>query len=277
LTAPRGSASISPTAHYTGYVWARNGLSHPELESLEGRLLFESLRPALAAAGVLGAPSLERFLLARHRAIDARLEAAIEDGRVSQVIEVACGLSPRGWRFARRYGDRLTYVESDLPGMAARKRHALERIGTLGEHHRVAELDVLAASGPESLPALAATLDPGRGLAIITEGLINYLPADAARQVWGLVAGTLGGFASGTYLSDLVVGDIRTPLVSAFLLLLSVFVRGRVHLHFDDAAAAERSLRASGFAYAAVAPAAPPGRPDRGNGEPVNIIEASTK
>ena len=34
-----GGESISPTAHYTGYVWARNGLSHPELETLEGRLL----------------------------------------------------------------------------------------------------------------------------------------------------------------------------------------------------------------------------------------------
>ncbi len=32
------SDAISPTAHYTGYVWARNGLSHPELETLEGRV-----------------------------------------------------------------------------------------------------------------------------------------------------------------------------------------------------------------------------------------------
>ena len=30
------STSISPTAHYTGYVWARNGLSHPALASREG-------------------------------------------------------------------------------------------------------------------------------------------------------------------------------------------------------------------------------------------------
>src|SRR5690242_16929077 len=31
LLAPlsRGSAAISPTAHYTGHVWGRNGLSHP--------------------------------------------------------------------------------------------------------------------------------------------------------------------------------------------------------------------------------------------------------
>ena len=34
------SETISPTAHYTGYVWARNGLSHPSLETAQGRLLF---------------------------------------------------------------------------------------------------------------------------------------------------------------------------------------------------------------------------------------------
>jgi len=51
------------------------------------------------------------------------------------VIEVAAGLSPRGWRFRRRYGDRLTYVEADLPAMAARKRGALERMGSLGDRH----------------------------------------------------------------------------------------------------------------------------------------------
>jgi len=54
-----GSDAISPTAHYTGYVWARNGLSHPELETREGRLLFESLHPVMAVSRALGGPSLD--------------------------------------------------------------------------------------------------------------------------------------------------------------------------------------------------------------------------
>ena len=58
------------------------------------------------------------MLLARHHLIDHRLHAAIESGRVGQVIEVAAGLSPRGWRFASRYGSRLTYLEADLPATA---------------------------------------------------------------------------------------------------------------------------------------------------------------
>ncbi len=167
------SETISPTAHYTGYVWARNGLSHPEFETIEGRVLFETLRPAMTVNALLGRGTLESYLLARHRAIDALLKAAIEEHGIRQVIEVAAGLSPRGWRFKQRYGAELTYIEADLPGMAERKRRALERVGSLGEQHRVRELDALSESGPNSLPAAAAELDPERGLVIITEGLLG--------------------------------------------------------------------------------------------------------
>src|SRR5919202_1822100 len=135
--------AISGTAHYTGHVWVRNGLSHPELATWEGHLAWAAVAPSMTAIRVLGGPTLEAMLLARHRIIDALLAAAIEDGRVAQVVEVACGMSPRGWRFAQRYGERVTYVEADLPAMAARKRRALERMGTASEHHRTVELDAL--------------------------------------------------------------------------------------------------------------------------------------
>ena len=143
------SDTISPTAHYTGYVWARNGLSTPELTTTEGRILFESLQPLMVVSGTLGRPSLEAYLLARHVAIDALLERAIERDRVTQVLEVAAGLSPRGWRFAQRYGDRVTYVEADLPAMASRKREALERAASLTDNHRVRDLDALQEDGGE--------------------------------------------------------------------------------------------------------------------------------
>ena len=45
------------------------------------------------------------------------------------MVEVAAGLSPRGWRFANRFGDRITYVEADLPGMLANKRRILAELG----------------------------------------------------------------------------------------------------------------------------------------------------
>jgi O-methyltransferase involved in polyketide biosynthesis len=244
---------ISPTAHYTGYVWARNGLSHPELETVEGRMLFEALRPPMVVSGLLGRGTLESYLLTRHGAIDARLERAIEDGRVGQVIEVACGLSPRGLRFSRRYGGRLTYVEADLPGMVERKRAALERIGSLSDRHRVAEVDALR---DESLAAVADTLDRDQGLAIVTEGLLGYLEHDAVTGIWRRFARALGGFARGVYISDIHIGELQNAQVRAFRLLLSAFVRGRVHLHFGTEQEVVAALGEAGFASAEVRRAA---------------------
>jgi O-methyltransferase involved in polyketide biosynthesis len=246
------SETISPTAHYTGYVWARNGLSHPEFETREGRLLFETLRPAMTANALLGRGTLESYLLARHRAIDARLERAIEEHGIRQVIEVAAGLSPRGWRFMQRYGNRLTYVEADLSGMAERKRSALERIGSLNDRHLVRELDALAESGPLSLPAVAAELDPEQGVAIITEGLLGYLPTDSVLEIWARFAGVLESFSAGRYISDIHIGAVQDATVRAFRLLLSIFVLGRVHLHFDSPGEVVEALKGAGFAGARV-------------------------
>ena len=241
------SGRISPTAHYTGYVWARNGLSHPELETVEGRVLFESLRPTMAVTGAVGPGTLEAYLLARHLAIDALLERAIEQHGVTQVLEVACGLSPRGWRFSQRYGDRITYIEADLPAMAQRKRAALARMGALSERHNVIDLDVLSDDG---VKAATATLDRDRGLAIITEGLLVYLPTEAVLDMWRRFTDTLSGFKDGRYLSDMRLNRDETAATRVFRAGLGVFVRGQVFRHFDDEPAVTAALLEAGFAAA---------------------------
>lgn len=273
-----GGDPISPTAHYTGEVWRRSGLSHPWLATREGRAMFDALHPLMAVSGALGGPSLETYLLARHLAIDALLERAIERHGISQVIEVAAGMSPRGWRFAERYGSAVTYIEGDLPPMAERKRGALQRIGSLTDRHRVVDLDARRQSGPGSLAAVAAELDPGQGLVLITEGLLGYLPTDAVVALWRRFAATLQPFAAGSYISDLHLGSVTSPLVRVFRVGLGMFVRGRVHLHFDGAAEAEARLRGCGFARAAVRPAARlADLPGDSRGSMAHILEASTR
>jgi O-methyltransferase involved in polyketide biosynthesis len=244
---------------------------------LEGRALFEALRPMMIASRALGGGSLEHYLLARHLAIDALLTQAIEADGVTQVIEVAAGLSPRGWRFSRRYGDRITYIEADLPDMARRKRRALERMGSLGPSHRVAEVDALREAGPESLAALAAELRTDTGLVIITEGLLGYLPGEQVQDLWRRFALVLGGFASGRYVSDLHIGEAQTAQVRVFRALLAAFVRGQVYLHWGSAAEARAALVAAGFAEAQVHRATSLAPQARGPGAGMaHIIEAST-
>lgn len=244
---PGSSAAISPTAHYTGETWVRNGLSHPQLATWQGRLLHRSLVLPNAASKMLGGPTLEGLLLARHRIIDALLDDLIQGG-VSQVIEVACGMSPRGWRFSERYGDRLTFVEADLPAMARRKREALAQMGSLDDRHRVVDLDVLRDGGPESLEALVRTMDPEAGLAIVTEGLLVYFDDATVEALWARLARALQPFSTGVYLADLRIARPRRRVAErAFELLLGTFVRSNIHPYRGDEASAAAALRTAGF------------------------------
>lgn len=247
MAAGEGSGAISPTAHYTGETWVRNGLSHPQLATWQGRVLHGTMALPNAVSRILGGPSLEGILLARHRIIDALLEDLIGGG-VSQVIEAACGMSPRGWRFSERYGEALTYIEADLPAMAQRKREALAQMGSLADHHRVVDLDLLRESGPGSLESLVETLDPGKGLAIITEGLLTYLDDETVEALWARLAGVLSPFSKGAYLADLrYARPGRGTSERAFDAILGAFVRGRVHPYRGDEASAEAALLAAGF------------------------------
>jgi O-methyltransferase involved in polyketide biosynthesis len=247
MAGSEGSGAISPTAHYTGETWVRNGLSHPELATWQGRLFHGTLALPNAASRMLGGPTLEGLLLARHRIIDAQLDELIQGG-VSQVIEAACGMSPRGWRFSERYGDRLTYVEADLPPMARRKREALARMGSLSDHHRVADLDILRDGGPDSLEALVETMDPTKGLAIITEGLLVYFDDPTVEALWARLAKALRPFSTGVYLADLRIARAQRGVSErVFEQLLGAFVRGKIHPYRGDEADAETELRAVGF------------------------------
>jgi O-methyltransferase involved in polyketide biosynthesis len=242
-----GSGAVSPTAHYTGETWVRNGLSHPQLATWQGRALHQAMALPNAASKAFGGPTLEGVLLARHRIIDSILDGLIKGG-VSQVVEAACGMSPRGWRFSERYGGRLTYVEADLPAMARRKRAALAQMGSLGEHHRVVELDVLRDGGPGSLESLAEELDLAKGLAIVTEGLLTYFDDETVEALWTRLARVLGRFSKGVYLADLRFARPDRGLPEhAFDLLLGAFVRGKVHAYRGDDATAAAELRAAGF------------------------------
>ncbi len=261
------SSRISPTAHFTGYVWYRHGLGDPALQTRAGKFLVTAFTPIDRAVRWAGGSNLEDVLLSRHRLIDDLLERAIAVGEVSQVLEVAAGLSPRGLRFTRRHGDRLRYVEADLPGMVKRKRQALERTA-VPDHLSVVELDALAESGPTSLPAVTERhLDPSRGLAIITEGLVNYFDRRTVEGMWHRFARVLSSYPHGLYLSDLHLADQmkKVPGARAFSALVSVFARGRVHLHYRDETEAGAALLAAGFAEARIHPA--------GNA-PVRIVEA---
>lgn len=238
----KGPGRISPTAHYTGYVWARHGLGVGSLSTTQGRVLHTLTRTFGAPLEAVGGPTLESFLLARHRLIDHLLAAELAGDRVTQVVELGAGLSPRGLRVTRQH-PTATYVEVDLPGMVERKRELLAREGTDARRHRVVPGDVFA----HELTGVFHGLDPGHGVAVVTEGLLNYFPTDRVVGLWARVADQLGRFPSGVYLGDLHLGSSAGVLDRVVATGLGLFVRGAVHFHFEDETEAEARLRETGF------------------------------
>lgn len=250
MSETRDTTRVGPTAHYTAYTWYRHGMSHRALRTPLGRALYGTLEGPLAVyERVLGGPTLETILLQRHRIIDHLLDTAITSGRVGQVIEIACGLSPRGWSMSERHRD-LVYVEGDLSGMAERKRATLDAAGLGSDNHHVVSLNALVDDGPDALAVIAEQhLDLRRGVAVITEGLLNYLDEDEVRGLWGRIARLLSRHPHGVYLSDLHLGvEVkRLGLVRAFRHALGLFTGGRIHMHFETPPDATAALQEAGF------------------------------
>jgi O-methyltransferase involved in polyketide biosynthesis len=273
------TARISPTAHYTATVWARNGLAHPALAEAANPTLYRTTDPFIRAlARVASTPTIEAVLVSRHKTIDRLVADGIESGRITQVVEVPGGLSSRGARFVERYPD-LVYVEGDLPGMAGCKRDALARGGFQHPRHHVVDLDLLAEDGPTSLgQAIGPLVDPTRPTAFITEGLLNYFDEEWVLTAWRRTAAFLRTFPSATYHADIRIGEPDAPwAVRGFLAGLSLVARGRVQAHFTNPAHAARILKSCGFDEARLVPvaAAAKGREPGEDDVRMHIIEGT--
>jgi O-methyltransferase involved in polyketide biosynthesis len=244
------TSRISPTAHYTSYVWFRNGLSHPAFATKRGRALYGAGRLVDRLSTSFGGPTVEAMLLCRHHLIDRVLDRAIASGAIRQVVEVAAGLSYRGVRFTRQFED-LVFVEGDLPGMSAQKRERLRRAGLTNARHHVVALNALADGGEDAFDQVATRyLDPRAGTAIVTEGLLPYFAPQVVAAMWQRFARVLRPYPAGLYVSDLYLHDTigRVPGSRVALLGISAVARGGVHLHFDDAGEAASAARQAGFA-----------------------------
>lgn len=246
------SSGISFTAFYTGEVWRRHGLSVPFLASPQGRALFFAARPVEMLGRALLGTNNEILLLQRHHIIDHVLEKAVLEEGYTQIVEIACGLSPRGTVMSRRFaGSDIRYIEADLPGMAGRKRHLLEKAGELNACHRVIDINILERDTPDALETVfARELDPARKTLVITEGLINYFDYATIHGFWTRLAACLGSFPGGIYVTDLYP-DYRwhrgVRVARAFKAVLAAATRSNVTLHFGNEAEIGAGFRGAGF------------------------------
>ena len=241
-TPSRDSSGISFTALYTGAVWHRHGLSDDVLATDQGRWLYQLMTPFEASSKALIGGNIRTFLLQRHLIIDHLIEQALKRG-ATQILEIACGMSPRGIRLRGRH-PHLHMVEADLPDMATRKAARLLVAGRLGDHHQVMPIDILAESGEQSMEAVVArAFDNNAPMVVVTEGLTSYFSLPVMSEFWKRLARLMENRPGSVYLSESYLMP-NQPLLRGSLKalggLLGSVTRSDVSFHFlNDQQAAE--------------------------------------
>lgn len=249
------SSGISFTAYYTGEVWRQHGLSSEVFNTPQGKTLYYLGQPFEKVARAVAGFSTQTTLLQRHHIIDYVVRKAIQEQGVTQVVEIACGLSPRGVRFCQEFPN-LHYIEADLPAMLAHKQRLLTEHGLLNARHRVVGINILEQNTSDALDVVfKRELDPQRKTLVITEGLINYFDYPTISLFWKNLAQVLKQFPAGAYVSDLYPNFAwhpMTKLINTFVYGLSFATQSSVTLHFKSQQDIEQSFKQLGFAQTKV-------------------------
>ncbi len=245
----RDSSGISFTALYTGAVWHRQGLSDDLLATEQGRWLYHLMTPFESVSRAVAGGNIRTFLIQRHLIIDHLIESAINAGK-TQVLEIACGLSPRGLRLRRGWPE-VHMVEADLPDMASKKASRLAMSGHLGSKHQVVPMDILTESGAQSLEAVIDAVFPNREpVVVITEGLTSYFSLETMTEFWTRLGNSLEQRPGSVYLSESYRMPTQPLLRRSLKMLgksLGTVTRSDVSFHFESDQEAKAHLESCGF------------------------------
>lgn len=234
---------ISFTAHYTGYIWYQMGISHPALATSKGKFLARLVHPLESWAERYVGGSMRTTLKQRHQMIDDHLCQLIEQHPQLQVLEIACGLSPRSWNFRQKFPN-INYRELDLPDMAKIKTHALQQIDQNAPE--VLTADIFS----KDLAAVFQAFDPKQPLVVISEGLINYFDQSMLRILLTGITEHTQQFSEIHYLSDIYPEPVKNKLASfiwACSRLLKFMSRSAFSFHFKSPQELQHFFQDAGF------------------------------
>ncbi|WP_349927595.1 class I SAM-dependent methyltransferase [Acinetobacter sp. A1-4-2] len=234
---------ISFTAHYTGYIWYTMGISHPVFATSKGKMLAKLLHPLESWAEKFVGGSMRTTLKQRHHMIDQHLIQLIEQHPDLQVLEIASGLSPRGWNFRQKF-PHIDYRELDLPDMAKVKTEALKQIDA--NSPEVLSVDLFTADFEQAFHVF----DPNRPLMVISEGLINYFNKDMLLQLLKAIHHYGENFRELHYLTDIYPEPIKNKLANfiwACSKLLKWMSKSAFSFHFINPQQAQDFFQQAGF------------------------------
>ncbi len=163
---------ISPTAKLVAHLRADTDIPYSkEIDEIcEAGKTTEELFGKKETLGWMSA-----MLELRYKSLSRLLEKEMAERGITQVLELACGIQPRG--LIATSSPEITYVESDLPEMAQEKRNLVSELDPKAlerDNYRIESLNILDQSDVERV---IIAFDSGP-IAIINEGLLPYLSVE---------------------------------------------------------------------------------------------------
>jgi O-methyltransferase involved in polyketide biosynthesis len=171
---------ISPTAKVAAYLRTFTDIPYAKEIAVESgaKKAFQELAGEIKESMVRFAP----FWEARYK-VTNRILAEYD---MTQVLEIAAGLSPRGLAMTRN--PDVVYVVTDLPQVLKVEKTIAETLLAKSNNHRPnLHFQAANALNMESLSTATAIFKCDRPVAIITEGLLSYLN----RGETGVLAGNI--------------------------------------------------------------------------------------
>lgn len=153
-------------------------------------LLYEKLGPEwMSEWGPLirTAPQFE----ARHVIIDAILNQL----KITQVLEIGAGLSPRSLYMSR---EGVAYSDLDLPFVAALKEEVAERIGSAPSS--TLTINMGSADNSTYMAKAVGQFTRRRRIAVVMEGVLRYHSIDKKIEILSNIAEILSQFKPGSVL-----------------------------------------------------------------------------
>ncbi|MEK7432174.1 MAG: class I SAM-dependent methyltransferase [Cyanobacteriota bacterium] len=194
------SEKISPTAHITSHAWDYLEISNAKyFVSPQYKFFLNLLRTIGFPLFLNKKKDYIYFMLEpRHRAIDYFIFSKFH---YKQIVELACGLSPRGMTFAEN--PEFNYIEADLDKMLKTKKNLVEKIYSdkkiQRKNHNFVSLDILKDNIFEKVKKHVSK----EKTVVITEGLTPYFDMENLKKIFLNISSFLRANDGGVYICDI--------------------------------------------------------------------------
>lgn len=243
------SGRISPTANITAHAWDMLGISNAKYFVNPSFKLFFNLIRSIGLPYLINKKNdyVYFMLEPRHRAIDYFMLTKFS---YKQIIELACGFSPRGVTFAEN--PEFTYIESDLPDVLNAKKSKVEELyknkNLKKNNHKFIESDVFNDNLKDKFLPL---LNKNEKSVVITEGLTIYYDMEHLKTIFTNICNLLKASGGGVYITDIYhEEDLKRNFFNNKVMSYAIkLLRTEFRSDIDNSEEGESFLRECGFDY----------------------------